>query len=279
MMNLPQVDREPRISIQSINLPFLGTSEDHTPFQYLLLDISQQGVKIAMPRWVVSRETLHEGTRVHLHAPFRVGDRLYAQGQVRWAKWDESMQSQVCGIQIEENRFLHYSPPIYLEPSGVHIDLGAYASIQDLLARTIQDAALLKRGVLIYLNHLIPYFSRIGDYPHKEYPKLKETFLKDMTERVEAHRAHLDSLRLEIRQNPALASDIVSYLDLEELREWMESEIPMGIMEMTFESEAAKPYLVAIKELEKRLYANYNALVMLFLRALSTMAPSWKIPS
>jgi len=54
--------KEQRISIDVINLPFLGSKEeDHLCFQYLLTDVGRSGVRIAIPKWVVNRELIRKG--------------------------------------------------------------------------------------------------------------------------------------------------------------------------------------------------------------------------
>ena len=56
---------------------------------------------------------------------------------------------------------------------------------------------------------------------------------------------------------------------MEDLREIIESEIYIEIIKITFESDAALQYLLAIKELEKKLYYNYNTIVMIYIQSLS----------
>jgi tRNA U54 and U55 pseudouridine synthase Pus10 len=67
-----------------------------------------------------------------------------------------------------------------------------------------------------------------------------------------------------------IASNILKVIDLEELREIIESEIYVEIFNITFSDEHIKPYLNAIKKLENRLYSNYNMIVMLYADSLES---------
>jgi len=268
-MNSKETRREQRISIESVNLPLLGTrDEDHSPFQYLITDISSHGVGIAIPKWLVKRERLCEEEVINLHVPFRIQNNTYFQGRVVWTRWDEDLQAQRCGLHIEGRKANEQPVFIGLDTFRIGMDLCDCASIEHLLLKTIKDSVLLKKGVLIYLNHLIPYFSRISNYPSKSYSQLKELILEDLTKQVEDHRQKLQELQLEIETHADFQSDLAKYLELEPLREMMESEIHMGILETTFESNYAMQYLYAIKALEKKLYSNYNTLVLLYIQSL-----------
>lgn len=95
----PDVRSELRLAFESLLFPFLGTRfVDHATFEYLPMDISFQGLKIAIPKWVVNREVLKVGEWIHLHLPFRFAERAYTEGAVRWARWDKDLQSEIYGI-------------------------------------------------------------------------------------------------------------------------------------------------------------------------------------
>ncbi len=55
-------------------------------------------------------------------------------------------------------------------------------------------------------------------------------------------------------------------LDLEELRELSTSELSSAIFQTAFAGDLAARQLAAIKTLEKRLYGNYNSIIMIYLR-------------
>lgn len=262
--------RERRFPIDSVLMPFLGTrSGDHAPFQYLVLDISLHGVKIGLPGWTVNRERLAPNTSVSLHAPFTLQDRPFNQGKTVWANWDRASNTQYCGIEMDQSAAS--SPEaVYFSFKGeqIIIDLENFGCRDDVLVKVLKDAYLLKKGVLIYLRHLVPYFSRSGKYPSEEYPRLREVFFNDVIHQVENHQRILESQCGDVREGCSYQNDIVKTLDLEELRQAMESEINADIFQAIFELESVMQYVNAIKQLEGRLYANYNTLVMLYIQSL-----------
>lgn len=100
--------RESRGPIDSIVLPFIGSrADEYQAFQYLLQDVSPGGVRIAAPRWAVSRERLQKGDRIHLHIPFRLGSSVLESGQVVWERWDRESEAQVTGIFLDQTAPVH----------------------------------------------------------------------------------------------------------------------------------------------------------------------------
>lgn len=268
-MSAAEPRREPRKAIETVNLPFLATrAEDHSSFQYLITDISPQGVGIAIPRWLVKRERLHDNEVINLHVPFRIEGNTYFQGRIVWTRWDEALQAQLCGLAMINRKVIAEPLFICLDTFNIGADHCDCAEIDNLLLRTVKDSVLLKKGVLIYLNHLIPYFSRTSNYPAGSYGQLKELILEDLTRTVEEHRRKLLLLQEEIQRHHDYQSNLAKYLELEPLREIMESELHMGVLEAAFQSPVALQYLYAIKELEKKLYSNYNTVVLLYIQSL-----------
>ncbi|HOV87379.1 MAG TPA: PilZ domain-containing protein [Syntrophobacteraceae bacterium] len=260
---------EPRFEFTSIVLPFLGSRvEDHLCFEYIPLDISTHGLKLAIPRWVVSRERLRDGDEVNLHVPFRLREGNFSRGRIVWSRWDDVHQGQVCGVRMEKAGHRHCRVFFDLDTREFGIDLKQFASPEDLALKVLKDSILLKRGVLIYLNHLVPYFSRVTPYPTDEYPLLKSLFLDDVKRKIEENIQKLEALHRKALEELPSGTEIPVFLDLEELRSLMESEIYLDLFKITFSTEAVLPLLSAIKELEERQYVNYNTLVMLYIRSL-----------
>jgi len=263
----PEQRREDRLAVTSFTLPFLGTREaDHQTFQYVLIDTSRRGAGIALPRWVLARESLNKGDAVNLHMPFHLHGETFDAGTVAWTAWRDDLDSQTCGVSLERPVPSYYPVRLSLEGGGVEVDLTDFSGQADLLARVIKDAYFLKRGVRIYLRHLVPYFSRIGGFTHEEYEALKSMFLDDVVTKVDQHQKELDELHQIAAQLDD--SETAAILDLEGMRSMVESELYLELFRTTFESEMVGQYLDAIKTLEQRLYYNYNTCVMLYLRSL-----------
>lgn len=257
------------MDISSVNLPFLGTrGEDLSCFQYVILDLSQRGIGFVIPSWVVSRESIKTNDVVNFHLPMKIGENFYNQGVILWTKWDDELQGEVCGARLANTEFPPYPVFISIESGSVSIDLDDFQVRDNLLCRVIKDTAFLKKGVDIYLGHLIPFFSRISMYPQKEYPLFKESVLADIHARIKEHCGKLEALYEKIRTEMPPQSEIARFIDLEELRAIVESEIYIEILRVAFSNESVMSYLNAIKDLEKRLYFNYNTIVMLYVHSL-----------
>lgn len=260
---------ESRITLDSIILPFLGCrEEDHTCFQYIPIDFSTKGCKIAVPLWVVNRERIQMNDVISVSSPFRLQGHTFYQGRVIWTKWDETMVSQFCGLTL-----LQEMPPAYpvffnLDGSNITMNQEELAKIDDCILELFKDIVLLKRGASIYFKHLIPYFSRITGYSTKEYPQLKNLLLSDIQYNIINHINSLTDIFDIIKSSDVVYKNMVTLIDLEFIRTLIESEINIDLLSITFDSQEAHKYLISIKELENKLYANYNNLVMIHVMSL-----------
>jgi hypothetical protein len=267
-MGFQEQRRDKRIPLDFVLLPFLGSrEEDYACFEYLPLDVSLHGLGIAIPKWLVNRERLQEGDLINLNVPFEMDGKTFRQGKVVWTRWDDSMQAQLSGLSLEKEMPPNY--PIYfsLKTSKVFF-ISQDFSIGDLLLKVLKDSMLLKKGVSIYFNHLIPFFSRITGYPSKDYSKLKEIFLNDIKKNVMDSKNKLNKMYESYCNANGDYKKITKDLNLENLRNLIESEIYIEILKITFESGAALQYLLAIKELEKKLSYNYNTIIMIYIQSL-----------
>jgi hypothetical protein len=252
-----------------ITLPFVATrEEDHQPFEYVLQDVSPSGARFAIPNWAASRDRLTAGDTVLLHLPFCT-DRIYSgTGKVVRVSWDEPSYAQICAVSLTGKTPVDSPVAISAESAEIITTRDIIDDVPILLAKAISDCILLKKGVSIYLKHLIPYFSRIGGYAHKEYPRLKAAMLDDMRKEVLAEHEKLTGIHRRITRFCTSTEDIPKQLNLEELRSLIESGINPDIFSAAFESELVIPYVSAIKELEKKLYANFNIVVIFYLLSL-----------
>ena len=262
--------REPRAGITAVLMPFMGTREsDQGTFEYLLDDISSQGVGLSIPSWLVRRERLKTGDLVNLHLPFQRHGRFYIRGRVQWGRWDEEKQAQFCGLLMETGRRPPYPVFLSLAKGELLLDLEGFENTEDLMTLLFKDAYLLKKGILIYLKHLTPFFYRIGDYPTKQFPQLKQTLLEDIRKKAEENALWLETIFNEFSMEKWPLSEIPRHMDLEMLRQAMESEVQRDLLAMVFTSETVRPYLNAIYELEKKQSNLFNTIVVIYTRALS----------
>jgi hypothetical protein len=259
-------------SVGTVNLPMLGSRDSpHSIFQYLLHSLDAESAQFGVPSWVVRREHFEVGDRVDLHFPFRTADGWHRQeGEIVAVSFDAEQGEQSCRVELRNRAPLHH--PVFIEMTAGRLELrgegGEPVAATELLPRLLRDCHLLKRGVAVYLKHLVPLFSRITLFPREEYGSLREHVLEDVRRRVEANVETLAGWRTRAEAGDLSLANLSQDLDLETLRGVIEAEIDENLFAATFESPAIRPYTAAIRLLEHKLYLNYNTLVLLYAHAL-----------
>lgn len=267
--------REDRIAIDSVNLPFLGSrGKDSAIFQYLLLDISMHGARIVLPQWVVKREILYKDERIDFHLPFLFAGETFNQGSVAWATLDDKLGGLVCGVRIDARAPLYYPVYVSFEGKSIAVDLTDLSTPEDLLDKIFKDTILLKKGILIYLKHLKPILARTTGYDAATLRRLRGFLFEDMNGLVLKNIERLKVFRSNIDTGVCSINRIQQVFDLEELRESMEPELDASVWSAAFEQDIMRQYLAAIVTLEKKVFYNYNTLVMLYAHALAKPDPS-----
>lgn len=257
-----------------LRFPFLGTQEDGEAFQYLLLSVQATEVEISIQNWLVRRAKLGVNEKIDLYIPHQMNMeyrlREYVTGTVISVTDDIY---KVAFPKETENLSLKYIFSDLTQSMG---------SLTDLTIKLVKDSLLLKSGIRIYLKHLIPYFSRIVNYTPEEYAHLKKVLLNDVLGHILTDEKKLKQLYDTLVQKLTKQEEIAIYIDLEELREMTESEISLPIFNLAFsESKLGlleqfqvqsqfgySKYLNAIKQLERRLFSNYNLLVIIYLNSI-----------
>ncbi|NCC24965.1 MAG: PilZ domain-containing protein [Deltaproteobacteria bacterium] len=269
-----QPRREDRIAIESVNLPFLGTRiDDMSLFQYLLLDISMHGAKIILPSWVIKRQMLHINDLIDFHLPFLFQGETFNKGGVAWSKWDEDLGGLTCGVRIDVRAPLYYPVFVSFEGKSIDMDLTEFQNSEDLLIRILKDTILLKKGILIYLKHIRPILPRITGFDRATLDELENFLFHDVRTNAEANMASLEKYLGRIGRDACTRSRIQQVFDLEELRMVMEPELEASVWGAAFEQEVMRQYIEAIVTLEKKVFYNYNTLVMIYAHALTRSGP------
>jgi hypothetical protein len=261
--------RETRLPIESIILPFFGSREsDFQPFEYLLQDVSQGGVKISIPHWVQGRESINRGERINLHVPFEVKGKVLYSGLVAWQATDEDGQGQFLGVMMDQGKPMNYPVYFSVDSRQVSIDFGAFETRTPLLARLAKDIYLLKRGCLIYLKHLSAIFSRLADLPKEEYEYFSEFVFEDIVRRTQNNKDYFKNLYGKIVSSGNSFKETCAAIDLSELRQAIEPEMYIEIFKVIYNKTSGMQYLYAIKQLEGKLYVSYNTLIMAYCSSL-----------
>lgn len=252
-----------RVPLASISLPLLGTRDiDNLSFQYFLQDASPGGLKIAIPEWVTSWDTFQNGDLVSFFVPMAVEGKVLNQGVVAWFQHNAQYREQYIGVKVSEQA-VSFNVPFRLSSDGnvVWDENAASGDLKNLVAELLKDAGLLKKGMGIYLDHLMPYFSRLTS-DGASYPELREFLFGDVRSQIEDHAKALRNLAAAVAAAPDVMTGLGEYLDIGTLRKLMESELYQGIFQMAFDKQTILAYLREIKGLENRLYFHFNALVI-----------------
>lgn len=273
--------------IDALRFPFLGEREDGDPFEYLLLSVSQESANIAVFNWMVNHVKLDLKEKVNLFIPSLLTPvyqlRNNASGIINSVKKDHEEGAYFYEILLEKKIPFSANSSQELAKS-----LSSESSLLLMLIQLIKDTLILKQGIIVYLKHLAPYFSRIVNYSHKDYADLKKFFFDDLENKVQANEKELLSLydSLKLLKDP---KEIPIAINLEYLRESVESEMDLDLFLMAFSKLESREqlmallkdpsyqdqlklkyyhmnYLFAIKTLEKRLYSNYNQIVLIYLK-------------
>lgn len=281
--------------LQFLRFPLLGTRSDGEAFSYLLMDISQDKASIVISKWMIDHTLLNLKEKIDLFIPSLLAIeydlRNHVSGVIKSVTKEEQIAEYlyeiafVCplSMQLPESRSL----------AKFTQNLSTETSLLNMLLRLIKDSLILKQGILVYLKHLAPYFSRIVHSSLHDYEDLNKIIFIDIANKMGKKASILESLYFSLTESLKTLHDVSIFLNLEELRELIESEISLDLFliafaEVTSREELVdllnKPkqyvdykrnnkymtYLLAIKDLEKRLYSNYNQIVLIYLKSVIT---------
>lgn len=251
----------------STSLPLLGTKASGEPFSYLLLSISKNGAEIAICDWLVHRARLFPGEAIELFfSPnFAHHEDAYTPASVESATRDEALSAMKYKLVFNPSLVTSANTNFLIEKEP-----------QQQILQLLKDSIYLKRGIIIYLKHLAPYFSRISTFNKNEYSQLREVLFEDIQANTRKNEVRLQNLFNSIKESSE-NSNIYYHLNLEDLRACMESEISYDLLEGAFKGMVYKNschvYLGGIKALEKRLYLNYNKIVTIYQNHLTNELP------
>lgn len=257
--------------LHDIKFPLLGSSENGETFEYILWAINQESIDIAILNWLVKRAKLHSGEKVNLYIPQFLSKQLHFKNRGFGSVMSERSP-------IEANGVIYQISVDQLKSEYAHDELRTSDKLTDLLMQLIKDSMILKQGIEVYIKHIIPYFSRIVDYTNKEYDQIKKHVLLDVERHVKNNVALLKEIYQTLQNELTKSEEIPIYIDLEKVREIFESEISKDLFNIIFSKNDTfygennyefSMYINAIKNLETRLYSNYNEIVFLYLKSLS----------
>jgi hypothetical protein len=275
----------------TIQFPLLGIRSDESPFEYLPISVQNRSLKIAIFNWFVNRSVLNAKEQVDLLIPIFPHFQSASERNLLGEITDVNANPIVQAIEYEVT-FGEGVPSFGNEMLNADTMLSKLrftsTTLHEMLIEVIKDTKLLKAGINIYLKHLHAYFSRVSRGTVANYALLNKAILEDITNHVEQNTLKLSELHARLQKHLTSTSQIPIEIDLEQVREFVESEISLPLMGIAFsEEETLKnvsiktllsmnisniciTYMRVIKSLERRLYINYNTIVLIYIKALST---------
>ena len=253
---------EQQIGPSFTRLPLCGLKQlDYEPFRYLFLGQFEGGIEIGVTG-TAQAYLLKEFDFINLQISFRKkGGNFYSKGHIRSIRSDPN-HGAICQIAfIEEPLFEH---PLYLaleeEPRVV---FDSTISLREWLINGLREWLFLKQGVFVYVRHLAAYFSRVVGYHHKTYGEFRRFFFDDIMQRL---RGKIEKLKAVLNDLKTQKNDVIleNWLNFEESYEFIASEVNLDLLNITFEEGFHLPYVVAIKELESKLYAQFNTMLVVY---------------
>ncbi|MDP1835553.1 MAG: hypothetical protein Q8K75_06435 [Chlamydiales bacterium] len=237
-------------------LPCCGSIEpDYEAFQYFPVNVWEQGLDIISPSWLTQCYVLKPFHVVNLHLACRMGDFFYTKGIV------DSTQDGVSRIHfIEEPQ--HTWPLNLVTMKGMKPIFQTHQPIELLYRKFFKDCLLLKKGVAVYLKHLNAYFSRIMPNS-KNYAAFDTFFFDEVSKTLQNKIARLQQIENELNSEKSTISAI-EVADFLELHSLLESELNLEMFNLAFRQGDHLPYLISIKELEEKLYWNYNNMLLIY---------------
>ncbi len=256
-------------------LPMLGTLDNEQVFDYFILKLTSQSALIAIqPAAALISDT---GNSVQLHL-----DEYFSLGPNRFLGTLSVVSSQTSLYKV---KFAKPLPGHFMFQQNEK-SVSETRVIQEMIA-TCKKLLLIKEGINVYMQHLIPFFSRLLNKPQHEYGEIREAFLGKMHDRI---KRDIDVLQNTYRECAASAktAEFFQCLDLDLLREACKSELDLfllrsscnrvadlhTILKGTEESltyRSYQMYLQSVKKLESNLYMNYNKIVLSYTTYLKTL--------
>ena len=247
-------------------MPFLGSRETEQPsFSYLLRDVSSHGVGLVVPPQE-GMIALEVGERVNFHLPFQLNEKFYNQGVIRWQQ--PAAKGQICGAQLDKRVPLRY--PIYVAFDTGDIRFGregfGISGMDELIARILEDAFYFKKGVSIYFEHLVPYFTRHSLRGKIDRPRPDQDAVPRIRKQIAENIHVLEGLKRNAAEKN-LSRSFPAREDLESLRKAVMLELNFHVLSDEFDAAVILPYLRSVRLLEHQLYSNLNTLVLVHLQS------------
>jgi hypothetical protein len=262
----------PRHSNISVELPFTGTiAPDAQPFQFLLLDISHDGTRIAIPPWSRAWRLPENGELVNLHLPLHLQGSRTPLGRARilWQETDKDL-GLVLGTRLDaspgagggEKR--HTFP---VRPGRGGLDYSQAGADQALMLKLISRAVAQKCLGKSRVEALL--IDCMGLATSSAQEDAVSRVRRDMVKAIKT----LDNLYLALLEEFAGKRDITRRIHPQELDELLASEMNPDQARRIASQGDFGPVIKALRTGEEDVHLIRNTLIMMYANTLTVRPP------
>lgn len=254
--------------VRHTSFPFCGSLKlDYELFKYFIFGVSEQGIELTGEAGFWQHTLLKHYDVVNLHVAFKVGERFCSQAVVDDIECNTEKKQTIYKLSFLEQAIFKYPTYAYFE-NGTQLKLDHEGSLRELLIESVRECTFLKKGVRVYIKHLIAYFSRTVGYSRENYPLFSRFFFDDILMRLQEKIEKLQMLEKQLIANQQTGLSEFA-LDFGKLYDWIDSEVNLDLLNLAFQKGDHIAYVIAIKELEERLSWHYNTMLLVYEALLS----------
>lgn len=234
---------------------FLGCSEGwKETFMYNIVNMGEDGITISVPSQDFKPAV---GNKLNICLPFKLNSEFFDQCWI--TKVDLTPTGTICFGRLTHRTPLRY--PLYFDViRGETAVEDKQAIVKEKLLELLNDAKLTKKTILIYLQHLIPFFSRVSRLCPTEHTNIEEN-IESVKNHIKVNIANIEALETEtlLIENPLTPnSQIISrYLQV------LLPEVSEKALTNLYSISLMPEYIKSIKLLEHKLCLNYNTVILL----------------
>lgn len=239
--------------------PFLGRFEpDYETFHYYFYDAAENTVIIWVPLEEAFYIPLNPGTILHLHLYVPIRGTHVDWGEIIQIDSMDKQQGFLFKVQIGPGSQLEKSPPL---DAWTHLlQRRSEKKALDL----IKHLWIVKKGILVYTQHLSIYFSRTVGYYFGRYSEFALFFFDDILKKLDQKLNQIASVYGTLKGLNS-EEERIHQLDFDWLMEFAQSEILVSVLDQALVSvpnHFHKSYMDSIKQLEGQLFFGFNQLVL-----------------
>ena len=131
-----------RTDIDISTLPLFGAWNGFL-LEYSLINLSSQGLQIAIVASGDEPQTVKAGDRIHLNVALRSGESTFDRGKIMWREYSKEESLLLCGLSLEEaskgKGSYSYPVSLSLETSDIFLEDAGCEAADEILLGIVLD--------------------------------------------------------------------------------------------------------------------------------------------